>query len=318
MYTVKAREPNIVPYGMQKDNNLQYFNTYYWDNQPGSYSPVSTAYTYINVDDPAHPKAVPLWEYGGYADAVKRAHRYLQDKIFTQDALNIVGGDMQALYKQGKFAVAPEASDGLTTSSFGDTLKNVPGAQLEVVYPFSQPNPKPLNSFVMWNFLAVNKLSKYPDRVMELMDWLSIKENHDLLEYGIPGKDWQAVGDTEYKALGQYTFPGYVMSWRPSLERTPSNMLSDEKKWYDFASKVDSFTLDPMSGFIFDTKPVKSQISQLDAAATQYQVPLEHGVVDPNQGLVQLQNAFKQAGYDQVQAEVQRQVDAFVAKKNNK
>jgi putative aldouronate transport system substrate-binding protein len=238
----------------------------------------------------------------------------LQDGIFTQDFTTLAGTESNDLFNHGKCAVAMTVSDGRTTTTFGDIATNVPGAQLEVVFPFSQSTPKPLNAFVMWNFLAVTRRSQHPEKVVQLLDWLSIKENHDLLEYGIAGKDWKATSDTEFTAISQYPsqFPGFAMTWRPSLERTPSNMLPDEKKWYNWASDPKSFTYDPIGQFTFDTTPVKSQIAQLNAASTQYRVPLESGLVDPVQGLAQLQKAFNDAGYSQVIAETQRQLDAFV------
>src|SRR5581483_9564379 len=159
------------------------------------------------------------------------------------------------------------------------------------------PNPKPLNAFVLWNFVAVNKRSQHPDKVVKLLDWLSIKENHDLVEYGIQGKDWQATGDKEFTALSEYPsqFPGFALTWRPSLERTSANMLPDERKWYNWASDMNSFTYDPIGQFIFDPTPVKTQVAQLNAASTQYRVPLESGLADPIQGLAQLQKAFDDA-----------------------
>jgi putative aldouronate transport system substrate-binding protein len=89
-------------------------------------------------------------------------------------------------------------------------------------------------------------------------------------------------------------------------------MLPDERKWYNWASDTNSFTYDPIGQFIFDPTPVKTQVAQLNAASTQYRVPLESGLVDPVQGLTQLQKAFDAAGYSQVMAEAQRQLDAFV------
>jgi hypothetical protein len=43
-----------------------------------------------------------------------------------------------------------------------------------------------------------------------------------------------------------------------------------------------------------------------------FQVPLEQGVVDPVQGLKDLQSAYNAAGYQDYLAELQTQIDAFV------
>jgi putative aldouronate transport system substrate-binding protein len=312
LYKVKASEKNMVPYSYQKEgaqNFSQWFNDYYWENQPGDFTALPTAFVNITHEG----QIVPWWAYTGYLQGVQRARKYLQDGIFTQDMTSLSGADSNSLFKAGKTAVAMTVTDGTTTNTFGDVLKNVPGSQMEVVYPFTQPNPKPLNGFVLWNFVAVNKRSQHADKVIKLLDWLSMKENHDLVEYGIQGKDWQPVGSDAYTAISEYPaqFPGFALTWRPSLERTPSNMLPDEKQWYEWASKTDSFTYEPLAQFVFDPTPVKTQIAQLNAASTQYRVPLESGLLDPTQGLAQLQKAFGAAGYDQVIAEAQKQLDAF-------
>jgi putative aldouronate transport system substrate-binding protein len=320
LYMVKAREPKMVPYGFQKTDSANGFNPYPWENSPNFYHIVTvgaaTAFNsadfYIKVDDPKNPKIVPFWEYPGYQEALVRTHRYVQDGIISKDAINLTGGDLGNLFVQGKCAVMPTTTDG---TLIPPTPVQVAGAELEVLYPYTQPHPKPLNGFIMWNFVAVSARSAHPEKVIALLDWLSIKENHDLLEYGVASKDWKAVGDSSYTTLGQYAFPGYVISWRPSLERVNSAMLPDAKAWYQFACNPDNFTLDPVGSFTFDVTPVKTQVSQLSAALTQYKLPLDHGIVDPVSGLAQLQQAFQQAGYKQILAEAQKQAIAFVANK---
>lgn len=318
LYMVKAKEPNMVPYGFQKTDSANGFNSYPWEHAPNFYHIVTvgaaTAFNsadfYINVDDPYNPKVLPFWGYPGYQDALARTYRYVQDGIISKDAINLTGGDLGKLFVEGKCAVMPTTTDGTLIPA---TPMQVSGAELEVLYPYTQPKPKPLNGFIMWNFVAVHARSAHPEKVIALLDWLSIKENHDLLEYGIPKQDWKAAGDSSYTTLSQYAFPGFVISWRPPLERVNSVMLPDAKAWYQFACNPDNFTVDPIGSFTFDVTPVKAQVSQLSAALTQYKLPLDHGLVDPVKGLTQLQQAFQQAGYEQILTEAQKQVKTFVA-----
>jgi putative aldouronate transport system substrate-binding protein len=312
LYKVKANEPNMVPYGFHKDDTAKTFSTYDWENAPGIYHSVDAATSYITIDR-QNPKVVPYWERQGYQDALKRTRRYVQDGIISQNSLNLSDSDMLGLFSQGKFAVAPSPTDGTVTPP---TPVQAPGAELEVLFPYTQPHPKPLNTFIAANLIAIHSTSPHPDKVVALMDWLSIKENHDLLEYGVPNTDWKAIGNTSYRSTSQYNFAansGYVISWRPTLERVSNSMLPDAKTWFEFASDANNFTADPYGPFVFDTTSVNTQISQLNAIVTQYQIPLEHGIVDPDQGLTQMKQAFKQAGYDQILAEVQKQVTAFAA-----
>ena len=70
---------------------------------------------------------------------------------------------------------------------------------------------------------------------MKFFDWLySSKDNHDLFEYGIPGKHWQAVGDNQIKLLDEaknYNFPGYELTWNPAMIRLNSDLDETVKKY---------------------------------------------------------------------------------------
>ena len=105
------------------------------------------------------------------------------------------------------------------------------------------------------------------------------------------------------------------MSCRPELERTPTDMLEEDRTWYNYAKDPGHFTANVLIGFNFDPTPVTNQLSQLNSAFTEKALPLMHGLVDPAQGLNDLKQAFTQAGFPQVLAEVQKQVDAFMATK---
>ena len=106
----------------------------------------------------------------------------------------------------------------------------------------------------------INKKAAHVEAVLALEDWLSIPANHDLLEYGVSGKDWQPVGAKQYKLLDQYAFPGYVASWRATLERTPANMLPSDLQWFTFSQDVNNFTSVPTAAFQFDQTTVKTQV----------------------------------------------------------
>ena len=75
--------------------------------------------------------------------------------------------------------------------------------------PFGKPlgEVKPVQTFQADNMVVVNANGGDVERALALQDWLSVKANHDLIEYGIEGTDWEAVGDDGLKQLSQYSFP---------------------------------------------------------------------------------------------------------------
>ena len=67
----------------------------------------------------------------------------------------------------------------------------------------------------------------------------------------------------------------------------------------------------PLMGFIFDTTPVKTQVAQIDAIMGSYSPALNTGSVDPVKLKAEMLPKLKGAGLDKVQAEVQKQIDAW-------
>ena len=62
--------------------------------------------------------------------------------------------------------------------------------------------------------------------------------------------------------------------------------------------------------------PVKNEYAAVLNVMQQYYLPLKLGYVDPVKGLAALKEKLKAAGVEKVQAEMQKQLDAFV--KTNK
>ena len=320
LYAVKQHESSIIPFGLDNgyvNNTPQLFNRTWWHQQPYpavllSGNTITAPYGFIPLDNP-HAAVQPFWDLPGFTDFLQTVRKYYQDGVLNHDVLSVDKNEIYSLYGQGKYAAAQAGNDGLASTEYGATLTNVPGSALELVMPFSQSTPKPISNFNAGNLLVINKNAAHPEAVLALQDWLSIPANHDLLEYGVSGKDWQPVGAKQYKTLDQYTFPGYVASWRATLERTPANMLPSDQKWFSFSQDASNFTAIPTAAFQFDPTAVKTQVAQLSAAFTQYALPLFAGSVDPTAGLSKLQQAFDQAGIDQVLQEAQKQLTAFLA-----
>jgi putative aldouronate transport system substrate-binding protein len=126
---------------------------------------------------------------------------------------------------------------------------------------------------------------------LKLQDWLSVKANHNLLAYGIEGKDWKAVG-----------------------ERQASYQSESEAKIFAWAQDYDNFTLDPFSSFIPDVAPVESAVAQMTSVITEYANPLYYGVVDVDQQLDKLKQAAEGAGLASIQEEMEKQANAYLNK----
>lgn len=320
LYDVKQKNSSMIPYGQDNGyvtNALSLFNANHW-GLPGDYLPIALPNVqalYAKTADVqnGHATVVPLWEVPDAMDTIKRIRKYYQDGILNHDILSVDKNTIYSLFGQGKYAAAIGATDGLTTTQYGAVRKNVHGADLALILPMGKNRTvKPFSAFVVANNLSVNKKMGQLTQVMELQDWLSIKENHDLLEYGIEGKDWKSGPNDSYTALSSYVFPGYSLTWRPGLERTSTEMVASDKKWFTWSQDYNNFQLDPTAGFTLNQVPLKSQLAQLKAAYTKSSLPLFAGMVDTNKGISQLKRDYANASLDKIITETQNQLNAFL------
>jgi putative aldouronate transport system substrate-binding protein len=325
-YKLKQSEPDMIPFTLSTGSVDQtatmitapLFNAAAWDDPhrvPQSFTGDSL-YFYL-ADDAATTgtsNPVPFWERDDVIDALRRTRQYYQDDIINHDALNLDSTSEHALFTSGKSAGTWAMTDGTSSSLLPALQKAVPGAAMANVVPLRDGKAaKPNQLFQSDNFVVLNGRSENTAATLQLQDWLSIKENHDLISYGQEGEDWKAVGDDQYESLSQYAFPGFALCWRAPLERLASYTTESEKDWFEWSQDASNFTTDTFAGFIPDVTDVATQNTQVTAAVTQYGKPLFAGAVDVDKGLSDLKTACDRAGLDALQQAMSDQADAYLA-----
>ncbi|QMV41395.1 DUF3502 domain-containing protein [Cohnella cholangitidis] len=256
-------------------------------------------------------KVVSQWASPMIADAYERVTKYYKDGILSKNIAQ--EQNAETLFKQGKYAATYYAADGVEGLKYSEMLQDG-NVKLEVFVP-NGDKAKPYTAFQQWNFLCVPTSSKHADLALDVANWLSVKENHDLMEYGIQGKDWEPVGDTSYKVLSNYSFPGYVLTWRPTLNRTPDTMMPDDKKWFDFSTNPANFTLSPTSGFNFNAEKVKTEYAKITPLHDSIFLPLSQGVLPADRGKAMLEEKMESLGGQKVIDEIQAQINAVTSGK---
>ncbi|MFS0726749.1 ABC transporter substrate-binding protein [Paenibacillus sp. 1P07SE] len=309
LYQVKENDPDIMPYGVNgvaAEHQFANFSPEQYEDKP-LFLPLGAGM----YADPATNEVHPLYDVPGIETAFERVHQYYADGILERNILQ--QQNTQQLFNNGRIAAVTYDSNAVEGQKYYDVEKNVPGAEIEFVLPY-QEGVKPYSDFVQANFLAIPVSSQHPEKVIELMDWLSIKENHDLLEYGIEGEDWQAIGDDQYEVINdsQYSFPGYVMTWRPTLVRTLSSMKEEDKYWFDLSRQAESFTMMPSAGFNVNVEPVRTEMAQYSAVMDSIGKPVASGVFDPAEYLPRWQQDAETAGIGRIKEVIQEQYDEFL------
>ncbi len=188
----------------------------------------------------------------------------------------------------------------------------------------AKPLAKPVLDYILPTMTGVCSTSKNPERALMFFDLMySDEQVFNLVANGIEGKHWVWV-DKAKKVIG---FPEGIdpknSGWNVNVDWMLGNIFisyyknPDQVGAWDETRKVNQNAALPMPGpFVFDPTPVQAEMAALTTVDTQYGQPLENGLIDPDdpeKGLDAWIQAKKAAGLDKVLAEVQKQLDAFVA-----
>ncbi len=242
------------------------------------------------------------------------ARKLYEDGIIHPDVMSIK--DWQGEFHSGKSAITLTRSFKYDYWQPAKVQENAPGGTLENVVLMDFTPGKNVINFQMDNFISVPAVSKNKERAIQFLNWANEKDNYDLIEHGIEGKSWQAIGDNKYKDLvtDSHGLASFSMIWNPEHERYPDTDEEETIKKKDFIKDGNNFTPDILTGFSFNSEPVKNEISQFNAIQSKYYSILFNGVGDPD-GYFE---KFRKEGQDllaAIQQELQKQIDDFLASK---
>jgi putative aldouronate transport system substrate-binding protein len=163
---------------------------------------------------------------------------------------------------------------------------------------------------------AISIYSKHKEQAMQFMNlWYTDPKLATLMAYGIEGNQYTTNSD------GTITFTDNHAAYSPWRNGMGNIFILPEtdtegKGYYDgFKKYNEEGTPVALLGFTFDTEPVKNQIASLNNVRDQYVFALNTGSVDPDTQLPEFLSKLKSNGMDDVVAEANKQVQAFLASK---
>lgn len=171
-----------------------------------------------------------------------------------------------------------------------------------------------------WNFAGVYVTSNQIDRTMEFLDWIYTDQaNNDLFAYGVEGVHWEAVGTNQWKVPDgvdpekNYRFPGYQLTWNPTLNRIPAGLPDQVFKYYEYQFNPDTYKKHVLAGFTFDQEPVKNEIAKCNTVLNTYLPFLLSGFGDVNENLSAMNSDLYDSGVDKVKEELKNQINTFLS-----
>lgn len=278
----------------------------YWARAQGYYSILQKQYSpfWVSLNDTSG-KIFNIYESDGILDYFKKMKEWGDKGYWSK---SILSNKDEKMFNDGKAASRLHNQD-----SWKGSYVKQPNWDVRFF-----PNSKYIfKTASMQDGMAIPASSKNPERALMFLEKLRTDESYyNLLTYGIEGKHYEITADKKLKALDMDGFaPEGYCSWgfkSPEFFKEPVDSPPNIK---DVRNKLESRAKDnPYLLFTPDYGPVKNEIAAVDNVMQQYALPLNYGYIkNPEEGLKTLVQKLKSAGSDKIIAEMQKQLDKFLA-----
>lgn len=313
---VKNNEPGLLPM-CYRNTSMGLFASMY------GYVPLDyIAGLVYRWDDPS--MKIMAWEQTPeFTECLERMRRWAQRGYLTDGGkesgvLGVVNGDFTGNYDL--YVINEKAASFISDPSdeaYFNTLlrsKGITDYSYKAYPLYDGYSPR---RSLMQNGVIINPLSRQPERVLMFIDWLqSEQENYDLFMYG--------KEDVHYIDRGDYITPSpdvvttfLEYSWRSAFEnidRQRAYYPGQKEELRNLLELVGTRTkYAPHYGFTPDYKPVERIYEQ---RWMQYAIPenLAYNDIEIDETiLAKMIDDLKKAGTDTLTAEIQNQLDAYVA-----
>lgn len=237
--------------------------------------------------------------------------------VWREDVLNYDGDTREQMFA-GNTATDQHHSQTYYSQVRPQMDLKQPGSEVQF-YFFGQESknlPKPMRTH---GAAAINYTSKHPERALMVYDLLrNDEECYRLLNYGIEGTDYIVTDD------GKLDYPE---GWDRSKDALDSNFWCgrnddlelENKFWWDgwkgMVEEYNSFAYEyPFENLIIDKNKIEAQQAAFANILSEYIPQLAYGKYeDPRAKIDEMREKLKAAGYDEVKASIQADMDAFKA-----
>ena len=263
-------------------------------------------------------KVVPFEQTKAFKDAAVLAKKWYDDGIIAKNMM--VDKEQYSAKTRSGVAFSALASHEIATmnTQFADptTMKSD--------YVGLYADKKTANRSALANLVAINKNAANPERSLMFLNLLSTsQEMYDLLIYGIKGKTYELDGQAAVYPKGMngstsnyQDYTGVWGFWKPQFMRPnsmyPAGFWQKEAQVAATPPQMEN----PLDGLFVSTDNVKNEVAARDQIFSESGKLLQYGAVtDVNKAVADYIQKQKAAGVDKIVADIQKQVDAFLAAK---
>ena len=177
-------------------------------------------------------------------------------------------------------------------------------------------------SSIRGSMTAISSFSEHPEEALKLVELMNTDPWYrETARYGIEGKHYTRNEDgtvtrTELGSTNMgvqaYAQGHYTVG---ALEASPfPEVPTDIHQWEKTMAGYETATLSAAMGFTPDLTPVETECLAIKTIIEEYRRELYTGTSDPDVVIPEMLSRMNEAGLEKVKAEIQAQLDAFLAK----
>ncbi len=168
------------------------------------------------------------------------------------------------------------------------------------------------NATVQGSLNCISASCAHPDKALQLLELVNTDSKvRDMLFYGLEGDNFDYTPDGKvHKNNTEWKMAGYTQGTFFNVTTLDTDA---ENQWDEVKQQNENAVASPILGFSLNKEPISDKLDSIIAIFTEWRPALMTGA-DP-QARDKMLSAMKNAGLDDVIAEVQSQIDEWIASK---
>ncbi len=320
--SVKQKHPDIIPWDSDGGEATQLSGGYFASKN--SFIPLDgiNVYGMFGVNKSNLKKIYsPFLEGDDLVEFAKLMKQWDELGVWKKDVLNNTSSSNREEMYLGQVAAEQHHTQTWYTNVRPKLDENVPGSDCQFFW-FGEESKTLTRMLITHGAMAISAGSKNPERALMVYDLIrNDKDCYNLFNYGILGEQYVIDGNGYRDRPAGYTDDANGITTNYWWGRNDDLEIRDAKgAWpqYDEISKIyESVAIDyPYGQIVWDVDNINTQLENISDVQANYMTRIAYGKVDdPAKFVAEYRAALKKAGIESVIAEVQKQVDAFLAGK---
>ncbi len=174
--------------------------------------------------------------------------------------------------------------------------------------------PMVLTHNIINTLMAVHSRSTRKEDSVRMLNWLwTNSEGYNTIVWGLEDRHFERLGPNQIRPIQDSGYWGNIpWMWGNTFI---GYLLPGQRE--DLFEQVAIFNREAapanILGFVADTHAVRTLMASVSAVVDQFEDPLQGGWVDPATGIAEFQTALDRAGFQDLMAAMQAQIDEWVA-----